>query len=1732
MFSSAEKSKNVNVQRQQQTPQQTFFRKAGEEHFFGAQQSSTFFSPAIQAKLSVSSPDDPQEKEADAVADQVMQMAEPAAMPAQKEEEKLQKKEGEKEEIIQTKQEEKKEEQLQAKLQTPVVSVQRKCDTCEKEEKAQAKLYRMIQRSEDSSITFDNTGETATDCNINRKELSLHGSDVIQCSGRGPPAGSPQASFETDLSSTKGNGSPLPATTKNFMESRFGADFSGVRVHTDSYAQNLSRSIHAQAFTHGNDIYFNSGKYNPHTDAGGTLLAHELTHTIQQGASVTQTNAPTSVAAKLISRKPMIHRSAAAVPSQLTNTVTKAKSVEGQIDANKPQADGFRTGWEHLVEIFKTTFGADKIISGAGGTTVEGAVAEQDIKKKRETEGRIVDATTVIKGKPNTIASTKMGERDAMPSWCGIFVFWALNKSGVPMPKWKLGERMIKPEAARTPGEQPMPGDIAYRNAYSHFAIVDTVIGGTVTTVNGNTAGEDNLGGQVQTIDHPLSDWTAFFNPLLIMQGSLGTGEGEAVQQKPKTLAEIRAEAQKLHRKEDDDNGNEHETEQLQAKTELSNWSVDAAGRLQTPSVQKAEDNTQADQQEELSPESTTHEPTIQKKHTDAYKNEIALTDKPAGSNSSCGANIQTKTESDNSSLTTENSASLQSSGEVQLRGPPVQSKSDEEEQVQRSVIDDALSHTSVTQLAGCLGIDTNEISICLLRKASEIAMHIPGYKALRVVLGRDPITHDDVERNGHNLLDAAFDIMPFGHLIQQKLQEEGLLDKAAEWIDGKIADLESIVNDLFSEFDQFWNGIEFGLDMSPMGVLRDGANIVLRFINKVIRFAEDAAGEIVEMIKEALLNAIVDFVKEHTTAYPLLTIILEEDPITKQRVERNGTNILNALLELGGEEGIQQRTQMQETGTFQKVVGYIDEGIAVFSNLYETIVQNFSAIWDMVSIQALMEPVATFNRIYDIFADPISQVWEFIKKVGKEILKLIKEALMQRLSAWARQQRGYALVTVIIGKDPFTDEVVPFTMENVIKGFFSLMEGGEEQYNQLKESGAIDRTVAKITAAVDRLNMTPAAIVQLFIDLWNSFSISDLMDPIGCFRRIIDRFGEPIGRLIAFVVEIIKIVVEAILIVMNFPFDLINNIIAKAMQAFDLIKKDPVAFLKNLLRAIKEGFMQFFDNILTHLWNGLKQWFLGEVQDAGIPIPTDFTVMGIIKWLLAVLDITMEKIWKKLEERIGKPKVDKIRRMIEMAEKVADAAGEAYQFMKDVQERGFMTVMIEKVKEQLSNVWDMVLDAVKSFVMDQIIKKVTAKLLSMLDPTGIMAVVNSAIALYKAIQSFIKYLRKMLEIVNSFVEGTLQIAQGATKKAADFLEGALARGIPIVIGFLANQVGINLSERLRDALELVREKVDKGLTWVIDKLVVLVEKLVSFGKMVAGKVMSWLGIEKPFAAEDGTSHRIFISGSESSPVLMVASDPKPIKKFLDKFIAQKKVTQQKKDAATDAKQFIETNIDPVMQKLKSEKDETKKAELQQNLLTEFTALADKIRLLLGKDSLNKVMEEQKYNLEGLAGTYGTMPKPSGDSFTADHQPQAAVLKYAAGLSIFSGTEMEVRASGSHADPAYAINLHKIRHEEGRTYGNKGKGTLAEFVGKADTIAMSNKSDKTKRKEIVKLIKADKDKDVSEMRKIAKDKSFYTDIEALGLEDDQKDEMIDTIKKQILAGEDLISSQDIDNLAN
>ena len=77
----------------------------------------------------------------------------------------------------------------------------------------------------------------------------------------------------------------MPKNTLQEMNTSFGSDFSNVKIHNDSESADMNKELNAHAFTHGSDIYFNSGKYSPESKDGQHLLAHELTHTVQQGAS-------------------------------------------------------------------------------------------------------------------------------------------------------------------------------------------------------------------------------------------------------------------------------------------------------------------------------------------------------------------------------------------------------------------------------------------------------------------------------------------------------------------------------------------------------------------------------------------------------------------------------------------------------------------------------------------------------------------------------------------------------------------------------------------------------------------------------------------------------------------------------------------------------------------------------------------------------------------------------------------------------------------------------------------------------------------------------------------------------------------------------------------------------------------------------------------------------------------------------------------------------------------------------------------------------------------------------------------------------------------------------------------------------------------------------------------------------------------------------------------------------
>jgi hypothetical protein len=101
------------------------------------------------------------------------------------------------------------------------------------------------------------------------------------------PDGRAHPDVEATIAQTRGQGTTLDGATRERFSPGLGDSLSDVRVHTDDKADALSRSVSARAFTTGNDVYFARGEYAPATEQGNQLLAHELSHVVQQRGAPT-----------------------------------------------------------------------------------------------------------------------------------------------------------------------------------------------------------------------------------------------------------------------------------------------------------------------------------------------------------------------------------------------------------------------------------------------------------------------------------------------------------------------------------------------------------------------------------------------------------------------------------------------------------------------------------------------------------------------------------------------------------------------------------------------------------------------------------------------------------------------------------------------------------------------------------------------------------------------------------------------------------------------------------------------------------------------------------------------------------------------------------------------------------------------------------------------------------------------------------------------------------------------------------------------------------------------------------------------------------------------------------------------------------------------------------------------------------------------------------------------------
>jgi hypothetical protein len=218
----------------------------------------------FQPKLTIGKPGDIHEKEADSMANQVVQR-----LATSKEEEKLGTNDA----------------RMERDKEDPMKPVQMKEGGDEKKKKKgihmaedPKKKKKEIHKAEDPKKKKKEIHKAE---DPKKKKKKGHGAGEIQKK----PETTASAGVSAEIEHQSGKGSPLPAQVLAEMNHSFHMDFSKVRIHHDAAAARLCVELNAQAFTHGHDIYFNEGKYNPESAEGKLLLAHELTHVVQQSSA-------------------------------------------------------------------------------------------------------------------------------------------------------------------------------------------------------------------------------------------------------------------------------------------------------------------------------------------------------------------------------------------------------------------------------------------------------------------------------------------------------------------------------------------------------------------------------------------------------------------------------------------------------------------------------------------------------------------------------------------------------------------------------------------------------------------------------------------------------------------------------------------------------------------------------------------------------------------------------------------------------------------------------------------------------------------------------------------------------------------------------------------------------------------------------------------------------------------------------------------------------------------------------------------------------------------------------------------------------------------------------------------------------------------------------------------------------------------------------------------------------
>jgi hypothetical protein len=385
-----------------------------------------------------------------------------------------------------------------------------------------------------------------------------------------------------------------------------------------------------------------------------------------------------------------------------------------------------------------------------------------------------------------------------------------------------------------------------------------------------------------------------------------------------------------------------------------------------------------------------------------------------------------------------------------------------------------------------------------------------------------------------------------------------------------------------------------------------------------------------------------------------------------------------------------------------------------------------------------------------------------------------------------------------------------------------------------------------------------------------------------------------------------------------------IQSIIDKGAAVLKAIFTKPIQFVKNLMKAAITGFENFGKKFLTYLKESLFEWLTGAME--GVKFPTSWDFMGIVGFLLQLVGITYVNVRKHMVTELGEPAV------------VALEGG--FKLVKTLITEGPMAAW-EQLKEMAGEMRDTFIDAVKDFIKTKIIEQAIIWIGSLLIPGA--GIVKAIIGIYDTIVFFIQKAKQIMKMIANFLGSISEIAAGNIGAAAAAMEAGLARGLTLVISFLAKLLKMDgITAKIKNAISKVRGKVDGVLAKIAKWIGTKAKALIGGIKKGAKSLLAWWKKKKAIKA-GGESHTLTFVGEKQNARLVVRSDPVDPPTFVLRFVPDgkvpKKVTTLNSDIADLTKQVNTAQA-------ASPPNEAKIATLDQKLTAKFNELGELLATL------------------------------------------------------------------------------------------------------------------------------------------------------------------------------------------